>query len=75
MNTQSDFQYYEIRLKGHLGQNTLIWFEDFQVEFSPDGETVLRGPIVDQAAQAGILTQICNLGLNLTLFRQLSKEQ
>lgn len=75
MNTQSDIQFYEIRLKGHLGQNTLIWFEDFAVEYSPDGETVLRGPIVDQAAQDGILTQICNLGLNLTLFRQLGREQ
>lgn len=71
MNTQSDIQFYEIRLKGHLGQNTLIWFEDFQVEYTPDGETVLCGPIVDQAALDGILMRICDLGLSLTLFRQM----
>jgi hypothetical protein len=74
MKTQSDATIYEIRLRGHLGQNTLVWFEDFDVEYSPDGETTLRGPIVDQAALDGILTRICNLGLSLTLFRQLGKE-
>ena len=74
MKTQSDVIVYEIRLKGHLGQNTLVWFEDFTVEYSPDGETILRGPIVDQAALAGILARICDLGLSLTLFRQMGKE-
>lgn len=71
MNTQSDVIVYEIRLKGHLGQSTLIWFEGFTVEYSPAGETILRGPIVDQAALAGILARICDLGLSLTLFRQM----
>lgn len=74
METQSDAPVYEIRLKSHLGHNTLVWFEDFTVEYSPDGETILRGPIVDQAALAGLLARICNLGLSLTLFRQLSQE-
>jgi len=71
MKTQSDVIVYEIRLKGHLGQNTLVWFEDFTVEYSPDGQTILRGPIVDQAALAGILARICDLGLSLKLFRQM----
>ncbi|HOU15060.1 MAG TPA: hypothetical protein PKZ84_18275 [Anaerolineae bacterium] len=74
MKTQSDALIYEIRFKGHLGQNTLVWFEDFTVEYSSEGETILRGPIVDQAALRGILTRIFDLGLSLTLFRQLSKE-
>jgi hypothetical protein len=74
METQSDATVYEIRLKSHLGQNTLVWFEDFSVEYSSDGETILRGPIVDQAALAGILARICDLGLSLTLFRQLGQE-
>jgi hypothetical protein len=55
-------------------ENTLIWFENFNAEYSPDGETTLRGPIVDQAALDGILARICDLGLSLTLFRQLGKE-
>jgi hypothetical protein len=74
METQSDAPVYEIRLKSHLGPTTLIWFEEFTVDYSPDGETILRGPIVDQAALAGLLTRICDLGLSLTLFRQLGQE-
>jgi len=75
METQSNTTSYEIRLKGHLGPNTLIWFENFDVEYSPDGETILRGPIVDQAALNGILTRIFDLGLSLTLCRQLGQER
>lgn len=74
MKTQNDAIMYEIRLQGHLGQNALVWFEDFTVDYSPEGETILRGPIVDQAALEGILTRICDLGLSLTLLRQLGKE-
>jgi hypothetical protein len=74
MKTQSDAPVYEIRFRGHLGPNTLVWFENFNVAYSPDGETILRGPIVDQAALNGILKRTFDLGLSLTLFRQLGKE-
>lgn len=75
METQSNATSYEIRLKGHLGPNALIWFEDFTAEHTPDGETILRGPIVDQAALNGILTRIFDLGLSLTLCRQLGQDR
>jgi hypothetical protein len=71
MKTHSDAPVYEIRFKGHLGPNTLVWFENFNVAYSPDGETILYGPILDQAALDGILARICDLGLSLTLFRQM----
>jgi hypothetical protein len=74
MKREGNATVYEIRVKSHLGRNTLIWFEGFSVAYSPDGETILRGPIVDQAALAGILTRICDLGLSLTLFRRLDGE-
>lgn len=75
MDTQYDAPMYEIRLKGHLGQNTLVWFDDFDVEHTPDGETILRGPMADQAAVRGVLTRIFDLGLSLTLFRELGQNQ
>lgn len=75
MNTQGEATAYEIRLKGHLGLNTLIWFEEFTADHTPAGETILRGPIGDQAALHGILTRIRDLGLTLTLVRQIEKEQ
>lgn len=70
MNTQKSIKNYEIRVNGHLGENTAIWFEDFQIEYSTNGETILRGPIIDQAALHGILNCIRDLGLTLTLVRQ-----
>lgn len=70
MKTSNDCVVHEIRLQGQLGENTLVWFEGFAVEYSDDGETVLRGPITDQAVLHGLLTRICNLGLTLTSFRR-----
>lgn len=70
MKTQNTINNYEIRVKGHLGKNAAIWFEDFQIEYSATGETILRGPIIDQAALFGVLTSIRDLGLTLTLVRE-----
>ena len=75
MKTQGTATAYEIRLKGHLGPNTLTWFEGFAAEHSPDGETILRGPLVDQAALSGVLSRILDLGLSLTSFRDLGEVQ
>jgi hypothetical protein len=70
MNKEKAVQKYEIRFQGYLGANTSICFEDFEITHNEKGETVLRGPIRDQAELQGILTRICDLGLTLTLFRQ-----
>lgn len=70
MKTQKSIKNYEIRVIGHLGENASVWFEDFQIEYSTNGETILRGPIVDQAALHGVLNCIRDLGLTLTLVRQ-----
>jgi hypothetical protein len=74
MNTQNSDKLYEIRIKEHLGKNSLFFPEDFSVEYEANGETILRGPIADQAALHGILTRICSLGLTLTFFRRLENE-
>lgn len=74
MKTQCNATACEIRLKGHLGPNTLTWFEGFTAEHSPDGETILRGSLVDQAALSGVLSRIFDLGLSLTSFRELSQD-
>ena len=70
MKTQNTINNYEIRVKGHLSMNAAIWFEEFLIEYSTNGETILFGPIVDQAALHGILNCIRDLGLTLTLVRQ-----
>lgn len=65
---------YEIRVKGYLGKNAAIWFDGFDVEHTTEGETILLGTIIDQAALHGILTRIRDLGLTLTLVRQTEEE-
>lgn len=58
-------EWYEIRLKGRLRPEWSTWFEGLTVIDRPEGETVLLGPLVDQAALYGVLLKVHNLGLPL----------
>lgn len=58
-------EFYEIRVKGRLGPEWSAWFDGLAVRNHPDGQTVLAGPVTDQAALHGILTRINDLGLPL----------
>jgi hypothetical protein len=65
-------QVYEIRFKGHLGSSRAQMFEGLEMVQEPDGDTVLTGPVIDQAALHGILTKIRDLGVPLHSVRRLS---
>jgi hypothetical protein len=56
---------YEIRLKGHLDDKWADWFDGLTITRSDNGETVLRGAVVDQAALHGVLRKVRDLGLPL----------
>ncbi len=56
---------YEIRIKGHLDNRWVAWFEDLTITLEDNGETVLTGPVVDQAALHGFLGKVRDLGLPL----------
>lgn len=56
---------YEIRIAGQLDAGWQAWFDDLCITPTDDGDTVLHGEIVDQAALYGILKRINNLGLLL----------
>lgn len=56
---------YQIRLKGHLGQARLGWFEGLTITLEEDGNTLLTGTIMDQAALHGLLKKIRDLGMPL----------
>jgi hypothetical protein len=57
--------YYRIRLKGHLAAHWAEWFDGMTIELLENGETLIEGPIVDQAALHGMLNHIRDLGLPL----------
>ena len=57
--------YYEIRLQGHLDQRWAGRFDGLRITLQANGETLLTGPLVDQAALHGVLRRIRDLGLPL----------
>ena len=56
---------YQIRLKGHLGHQWIDWFEGLTITLEEDGDTLLTGPVVDQAALHGLLKKVRDLGMPL----------
>ena len=66
---------YEIRLKGHLDDKWADWFEGLTITRADNGETLLRGPVVDQAALHGVLRKVRDLGLPLIAVNQVDPKQ
>ena len=56
---------YKIRVKGHLGAEWSDWFEGLTVTLEEDGNTLLTGPVIDQAALHGLLKKVRDLGMPL----------
>jgi len=56
---------YEIRIKGHLDDKWADWFEGLTLTREDNGETLLTGPVVDQAALHGLLRKVRDLGIPL----------
>jgi hypothetical protein len=56
---------YQIRIKGHLGPQWRDWFGGLAVTLEDDGDTLLTGPVVDQAALHGLLRKVRDLGMPL----------
>lgn len=56
---------YQIRLRGHLGLQWADWFEGLTLTLVEDGDTLLTGPMADQAALHGLLKKVRDLGIPL----------
>ena len=56
---------YQIRLKGHLGPQWAASFEGLTLTLEENGDTLLTGPVTDQAALYGLLRKVRDLGLPL----------
>ena len=68
-------QLYEIRFKGYLSLYRAQMFEGMEMVQGPGGETVLTGPVIDQAALHGILDKVRDLGVPLLSVRRLSQDE
>jgi hypothetical protein len=56
---------YQIRIKGHLSRQWTNWFGGLTITPEDNGETLLTGPVVDQAALHGLLRKVRDLGIPL----------
>jgi len=56
---------YEIRVKGHLDQRWSAWFDGMTITNEANGDAIISGPLVDQAALHSVLVKVYNLNLTL----------
>lgn len=69
-------EWYQIRVKGHLDDHWSDWLEGLSLTHLESGETLLSGPLADQAALHGVLHRLENLGVPLiAVCRVSSKEE
>ena len=64
-NDASQPMVYQIRIKGHLGPQWTEWFEGLTITLEEDGDTLLTGTVIDQAALHGLLRKVRDLGMPL----------
>jgi hypothetical protein len=56
---------YQVRIKGHLSPQWTDWFEGLTITLEEGGNTLLTGPVLDQAALHGVLKKVRDLGMPL----------
>jgi hypothetical protein len=66
--------FYEIVVKGKLDSRWSHWFVDMQIIPQPNGNTLLTGPIADQAALYGVISRMRDLGMVLVSVQRVLKE-
>ncbi|MEZ4865554.1 MAG: hypothetical protein R3C14_29860 [Caldilineaceae bacterium] len=57
--------WYQIRLQGHLDPQWQTWFDGLTITLTTNGDTLLTGPVIDQAALHGLLKKVRDLGMPL----------
>ena len=66
---------YQMRLQGHLGRQWTEWFGGLTITLEENGDTLLTGPVVDQAALHGLLRKVRDLGMPLLSVNRVEPSQ
>jgi len=67
--------HYIIRVQGHLAPRWADWFAGLTMDHTAGGETILSGPIEDQAALHGVLVKVRDLNLILIAVNRVEKDR
>ncbi len=65
MGMMNEHTHYHIKIKGHLDMRWQNWFDGLTITLTHNGNTILSGAIVDQAALHGVFKKIRSLGLTI----------
>lgn len=65
---------YQIRIKGHLDREWTDWFGGLAITLENSGNTLLTGPVLDQAALYGLLRKVRDMGLPLISVNLMEEE-
>ena len=66
---------YEIRIKSHLGSQWQDWFDGLTIKLVENGESLLTGPVIDQAALHGLIKRVRDLGVPLISVNRVEHDQ
>jgi hypothetical protein len=66
--------FFEIHVKGQLDESWSDWLEGLEVTLLENGEMILCGHIMDQAALMGILNKLYGLNLTLLSVNEIKKQ-
>jgi hypothetical protein len=66
---------YQIRVKSHLNSDWTDWFEGLTITLEENGDTLLTGPVIDQAALHGLLKKVRDLGMLLISLNPIEPRQ
>lgn len=71
----SPVQRVEIKVKGQIDEHWSKWFDDLALIHTEDGDTVLSGQVIDQAALHGLLAKLRDVGLSIASVSAVEIEQ
>ncbi len=70
----SEGRFFEIHVKGHLNSQWSDWLDGLEMKLIENGEMILSGPIVDQAALMGVLNKLNRLNLTLLSVNKVNRK-
>jgi len=74
-NEKAESLIYQIRIKGHLDRKWADWFAGLSITALENGETLLTGPVLDQAALHGLIRKVRDVSLPLVAVIRIEPEQ